>query len=150
MGCCNSSEISNAEKKLDQTDINPLQKGNANETQKNKSGSIHNTKEMINTNYEVKNNTHSSEEQNNDNIYSLLLPIIGGNKNKKYIDDALNNITNKNDIEQICYFLINKEVPSSTGYIFLFNVFIGLFFVYHFNFFLYFCLNTRFLSDSFL
>ena len=61
-------------------------------------------------------NSNSTEEKEKSDIYSSLLPVIGENKNKKYIDDAINNVSNKNDIQQICYFLINKNKPTSTGY----------------------------------
>ena len=80
---------------------------------------------MDDKNISSKPHEKDKKKENNDNVYSLLLPIIGGNKNKKDIDDALNNITNKNDIEQICYFLINKKVPSSTGYLVFFFMFLS-------------------------
>ena len=58
--------------------------------------------------------SNRSGNSSKSDILKSLLPIIG-DENKEYIINAINTVKHKNDIDQICYFLINKTKPQSTS-----------------------------------
>ena len=86
------------------------------------------------TDYIIKNRQKKSNQTNTNSseihdIFSALLSIVG-EENRKYIIDAINNVQNKNDIDEICYYLINQSKPPSMGYALLY-LHISLFFLFN-------------------
>ena len=59
-------------------------------------------------------NNNQYEEYDKEIISKLIQFGVG---NKQQIIDAMDNVTNKNDVQQICYFLINKTKPTSISYL---------------------------------
>ena len=74
--------------------------------------------DYINKNKQIKSNQSNVNSAKQD-IFSSLLSIIG-EENKNDIIDAMNNVSHKNDIDSICYFLINQSKPPSTSYVLLY------------------------------